>query len=230
MKNLSTLLPSLAERYETSSFINDDPSQFMHRYTDSRQQERAAFIAAALSYGSRKQFIPKIDAILNGMEIPDNDDCFYRLHTNRMVRRFLSVVDEIEVEYGSLGTWIEANDVHTGIDAVKLITGHFASKGASDLIPKNTQSACKRVCMFLRWMVRDSSPVDLGLWSHLIDKRTLIMPMDTHVLQEAEKLGLIKSRSGSMSTAIKLTEKLKEFFPDDPLKADFALFGLGVDN
>lgn len=223
-------LIALAEKYETADFIKDDPSQFMHRYSTPREQERAAFIAAALSYGSRKQFIPRIDALLNGTEVPDNEECFYRLHTNKMVRRFLSVIDGIEAEYGSLGEWVKANDVHTGIDALKLITSHFAEKGASDLIPKNTQSACKRVCMFLRWMVRNDSPVDLGLWSKQIDKSTLIMPMDTHVLQEAEKLGLIKSRSGSMSTAIKLTNKLKEIFPNDPTKADFALFGLGVDN
>jgi len=226
---LKERLQSLAEKYETADFIKDDPSQFMHRFSEPNQQERAAFIAAALSYGSRKQFIPRIQYILDGGIIPDNDDCFYRLHTNRMVRRFLSVVDGIEAEYGSLGEWIKANDIHTAIDAVSLITSHFAAHNASDLIPKNTNSSCKRVCMFLRWMVRDNSPVDLGLWTKQIDKSTLIMPMDTHVLQEAQKLGLIESKTGSMATAIKLTNRLKEFFPDDPTKADFALFGLGVD-
>jgi uncharacterized protein (TIGR02757 family) len=83
--------------------------------------------------------------------------------------------------------------------------------------------------MFLRWMVRDDSPVDLGLWKDIIDKRTLIIPMDTHVMQEANKLGLINSKTASMSSAMKLTAKLKEVFPDDPLKGDFALFGVGVD-
>ena len=82
--------------------------------------------------------------------------------------------------------------------------------------------------MFLRWMVRDNSPVDLGLWSEFIDKRTLIMPMDTHVVQEAIALGLLNSKSNSMSNAIKLTDKLTEIFPEDPLKGDFALFGYGV--
>lgn len=77
-------------------------------------------------------------------------------------------------------------------------------------------------------MVRDKSPVDLGLWSEFIDKRTLIMPMDTHVVQEAIALGLLNSKSNSMSNAVKLTNKLSEIFPDDPLKGDFALFGYGV--
>ena len=82
--------------------------------------------------------------------------------------------------------------------------------------------------MYLRWMVRDNSPVDLGLWKDFIDKRTLIMPLDTHVIQESMKLKLLDNKTSSMKTAMNLTEKMKEIFPDDPLKGDFALFGYGV--
>lgn len=231
-------LIELANKYETAEFLKDDPSQFMHHYSNPQDQERVAFIAAALSYGSRKQFIPKINHLLaNSTSLlrkkeclllgPDKE-CFYRLHTNGMMKRFIMTLNEIETEYGSLGQMMQKENIHTGIDAVKLITAYFAQHQASDLIPKNANSSCKRICMFLRWMVRDNSPVDLGLWSKQIDKSTLIMPMDTHVLQEAQKLGLITSKTGSMTTAINLTNRLKEFFPDDPTKADFALFGLGV--
>ena len=83
--------------------------------------------------------------------------------------------------------------------------------------------------MFLRWMVRDGSPVDLGLWSDFMDRRTLIMPLDTHVVQESLRMGLLKSRTASMGTARRLTDAMLEIFPDAPLKGDFALFGLGVD-
>ena len=83
--------------------------------------------------------------------------------------------------------------------------------------------------MFLRWMVRDGSPVDLGLWSDILDRRTLIMPLDTHVVQESLRMGLLKSRTASMGTARRLTDAMLEIFPNDPLKGDFALFGLGVD-
>ena len=83
--------------------------------------------------------------------------------------------------------------------------------------------------MFLRWMVRDGSPVDLGLWSDIMDRRTLIMPLDTHVVQESLRMGLLKSRTASMGTARRLTDAMLEIFPNDPLKGDFALFGLGVD-
>jgi uncharacterized protein (TIGR02757 family) len=82
--------------------------------------------------------------------------------------------------------------------------------------------------MFLRWMVRDSSPVDIGLWAKFIDRKTLVIPLDTHVLTQAASLGLIISPSASMSTAKKLTSALATIFPDDPVRGDFALFGYGV--
>ena len=83
--------------------------------------------------------------------------------------------------------------------------------------------------MFMRWMVRTGSPVDLGLWTFL-SPTTLIMPLDTHVLQQAQRLQLITSATASMSTALRLTDTLREVFPDDPTRADFALFGYGVNN
>lgn len=84
--------------------------------------------------------------------------------------------------------------------------------------------------MFLRWMVRTDSPVDLGIWADIISRQTLIIPMDTHVVQEAIRLGLLTSKTTSMNNAIRLSKSLAEIFPDDPVRGDFALFGLGVDN
>lgn len=84
--------------------------------------------------------------------------------------------------------------------------------------------------MFLRWMTRDNSPVDLGLWSRFIDRKTLIIPLDTHVLKQASELGLAKITSPTMNAAKKLTAVLAEVFPDDPVRGDFALFGFGVEN
>jgi uncharacterized protein (TIGR02757 family) len=84
--------------------------------------------------------------------------------------------------------------------------------------------------MFLRWMVRTNSPVDLGLWADFIDCRSLIIPLDTHVLQQSERLGLITSKTASMTAARKLSAVLATIFPDDPLKGDFALFGHGVNS
>ena len=101
--------------------------------------------------------------------------------------------------------------------------------GDCAIVPKGKCSANKRVHMFLRWMVRKNSPVDLGLWEWF-DESELIIPLDTHVLQEAIKMGIISEKaSGSYKTAVKITEALKEIWPEDPCRGDFALFGLGVD-
>ena len=207
-----------------------------------RNQEAMAFIASALSYGSRKQFMQKIDAILqhtsgnvdawvrgghfNHMFHATDGTCFYRLYTHAEMHRFLCAYHTLLAEHGTLGDYVH-RQATCGIEAVAAICRFFSMHNVG-VIPHDTQSACKRVCMFLRWMCRKDSPVDLGLWSDFIDRRTLIMPLDTHVLQQSVRLGLLRSKTANMSTAIRLTHSLSEIFPDDPLKADFALFGYGV--
>ena len=147
------------------------------------------------------------------------------------MHEFLSSLTEMLLQHGSLKNYVRQSlaaasqpPSRQALAAVEAIVQWFHV----NVIPQSTTSSCKRICMFLRWMVRDGSPVDLGLWSDIIDKRTLIMPLDTHVIQEASRLGLLESKTASMNTALKLTEKLRAVFPDDPLKGDFALFGLGV--
>jgi uncharacterized protein (TIGR02757 family) len=238
---MTELLHRYADEFESKEFLNGDPSWFMHQVSGVSNQELFAFIASSLSYGSRKQFFPKIQYILDcshgdvdswirtgsfERDVPDNNKCYYRLYTNHTMHQFLSALHNLIIEYGTLGDFIKGNS-HDGYSAIVAITAFFGNRNIETIIPKGTDSACKRICMFLRWMVRDNSPVDLGLWT-FIDKRTLIMPLDTHVLQEACALGLLNSRSASMSAAKKLTAKMLQIFPDDPLKGDFALFGSGV--
>ncbi len=243
--DLEKLLREYADRYETADFLPADPSWFMHQVIGPDNQEVTAFIASCLSYGSRKQFMPKIQSIVDmaggdvygwikrGLfekDVPDDDTaCFYRLYTKHTMHALFVALRQMLDEYGSIGSYVR-NNATDGFSAVKALTEYFSSKGIETIIPKNTASACKRVCMFLRWMVRDNSPVDLGLWSNFIDKRTLIIPMDTHVLQEACRLGLIESKTASMAAARKLTARLSRIFPEDPLKGDFALFGYGVNH
>lgn len=294
MSNLEDILRALACKYETKKFLDGDPSWFMHQVEGDANKELLAFIASALSYGSRAQFLPKIQYVLesSGGDIegwllrgdyqhvfPDDDSCYYRLYSNRMMRAFLDALALMIQQYGSMKAFVvslgdgrgmrgdvggmrddgggkredgggmredgggmrddgggirdEGRGMRDGItclDVIRALTAWFAAHGSSGVVPKNALSSCKRLCMFLRWMVRDGSPVDIGLWSDIIDRRTLIMPMDTHVVQEANRLGLIHSKSTTMAAAIKLTERLREIFPDDPLKGDFALFGYGIDN
>ena len=243
------MLKALASKYETKEFLVGDPGWFMHQLDGETNRELLAFIAAAISYGSRKQFLPKIQILLDSINesggdvaewlktgyyekvVPRNECCFYRLYNNKVFNDFLSALAQIVHENGSLKFFLQKNMTsRTALEAIELLTKEFALRGSVGVIPKNTHSSCKRVCMFLRWMVRDGSPVDLGIWSDIIDRKTLIIPMDTHVIQEANRLGLLQSKAASMSTAIRLTDSLRKIFPDDPLKGDFALFGVGIDS
>jgi uncharacterized protein (TIGR02757 family) len=239
-----TMLIRYAEQYETAEFLDGDPSWFMHQVTGHENQEAMALLASCLSYGSRRQFMPKIQWLLNcsggdvdgwvrtgrfERDLPNGDNhCFYRLYTCHQMNVFLRAYQQLLTEYGSLGTYISER-TNMGNGAIEAICNYFSLRDISVIIPKDTQSACKRVCMFLRWMVRSNSPVDLGLWADYIDRRTLIMPLDTHVLSQSVRLGLLRSKTATMTTARRLTDVLSEVFPDDPLKGDFALFGYGVD-
>lgn len=242
-QNTRQLIADLAVRYETAAFLPADPSSFMHSVEGDANKEATAFLASCLSYGSRKQFFPKIQFIIDAAQgdvdrwvrsgewrkdIPYTAKCYYRLYKFGDMHRLISAYEEMLREYGSMKEYVRSH-ASTGIEAVSAICRYFAEHDASTVVPRNTQSACKCVCMFLRWMVRSGSPVDLGLWADIIDRRTLIMPLDTHVVQEALRLGLLKSRTASMATARRLTDAMLEVFPDDPLRGDFALFGLGVD-
>ncbi|MCR5193489.1 MAG: TIGR02757 family protein [Bacteroidales bacterium] len=236
-------LIAYADQYETADFIVGDPSWWMHQVKGVENQETMAFLASALSYGSRKQFMPKIGRLLewSGGDVHDwvkngafedqlregDGSCFYRLYNKDCMNGFLCACRQMFKEYDTMGNFIR-HHACDGFGAVDAICSFFRNHNASQVIPKNTMSACKRVCMFLRWMVRDNSPVDLGLWSDCIDKADLIMPLDTHVLQQSVKLGLLSSSTASMSAARRLSASMSEVFPGDPLRGDFALFGYGV--
>lgn len=250
VRSLRRKLLSLANKYEVPDFLNGDPSWFMHQVIGERNQETIAFIASCLSYGSRNVFMPRIQYLLDcsrnepyewiksgkyKLDIPNDDTCFYRLYTNAMMYDLFNALQAMYEVYGDMKNFIRCHTGHNdanyqleAIEAIEAICHYFQEQEAVGIVPKNASSSCKRVCMFLRWMVRTDSPVDLGIWSDLIRLRSLIMPLDTHVIQQSLQLGLITSKTTSMSVARKLTDKLLEIFPDDPLKADFALFGYGV--
>lgn len=249
MIDVSDTLRCMAEIYETESFLDGDPSWFMHQVEGNENKELVAFVASTLSYGSRKQFMPKIQFLVDcgrsagffrdwistkayEKDIPRYENkCFYRLYTYATMNKMFSALQEMLEEYGSMRDFMvhsSGGRMMTGLEAVEKIVGFFSSRNIEGIIPKNTQSSCKRICMFLRWMVRTDSPVDIGIWNDIVDCKTLIIPMDTHVLQEANRLGLMTTKTASMSSAMKLTKQLQSVFPDDPLKGDFALFGMGV--
>ncbi|WP_242457170.1 TIGR02757 family protein [Treponema zioleckii] len=240
-------LRSLAQKYETADFLLKDPSQFMHRYKTQREQEIVAFIAANLAFGRREQILQHVELILNNMSdnpqewilqkkyeifFPQNEKSFYRMYSNNSMRLFFDSIRIILEKSESLGDFFKNEYKCTSQRLTDVIAGFFPKE--CNLLPHSPDSAAKKLNMFLRWMVRTESPVDLGLWTWY-SKKDLLIPLDTHVMQEATNFKIIepnskgKIRSANLKTAIELTDRLKEVFPDDPVKADFALFGLGVD-
>lgn len=244
---LSEKLISLAQKYESADFLEKDPSKFMHRYDDRREAETAAFIAANLAFGRREQILSHVELILNECGkspaawilsgryedfFPESDKSFYRMYTSLDMRLFfdgLRSILENSLTIGDFfrGKWEEGKSSSSEIFLHHVIAGSFHAECA--LLPRSKDSAAKKVNMLLRWMVRDNSPVDMGFWSWF-DKKDLLMPLDTHVMRQSAGLGLIRSKSANLRTAIALTKKVAEIFPGDPLRADFALFGLGVNS
>lgn len=256
------LLISLAQKYEVASFTQEDPSQFIRWYSSPDDVEPACFIAAMLSFGNRRQFIPKIRQIF---ELADKaggmaawlksgrykkdfvcSDCkFYRFYSYSDMLDLFSALERILKEHTTLGEAIytfcnsscslqtlpsakedKNDDDKTLLSVLQFFQTRFAN---ASIVPKGKSSANKRIFMFLRWMVRQNSLVDIGLWDWFPPSQ-LIIPLDVHVLQEAKKLGLIPSTApASFKTAQLLTNSLKQIWPDDPCKGDFALFGVGVD-
>lgn len=242
----------LAEKYETSDFYKGDPSCILHCYKNPFDTEIAAFIMALLSFGRRDLFLKKAKIVFDmagkspfdwiksekwKSDFPSGAKKFYRFYSFDDMRKVFDVLQKILLESASFGEYIknryEMECSKSKLDGVKsqvpldaVISSVFMECRA---VPHTSQSANKRVNMFLRWMVRTNSPVDAGLWTWF-SPRNLIIPLDTHVLQEAVKLFLVPENSkGTMKTAVAITEALRQIWPEDPCRGDFALFGLGVD-
>ena len=242
-KRTKETLLRYAEKYERA-FPSPDPSEFLKAAEGVRNQEATAFVAACLSFGSIKRFMPKIGWLVEwandsgGMDSwirrgtfkrtvrPDACRCFYRFVTHAHLYAFLCTYQLIMREHGTLGEYVRGSGDGTGLGAVKAICAAFAGSDVGYLVPASASSACKRICLFLRWMVREP-PVDLGLWKGFVDRGSLIMPLDAHVLKQARKLKLLAKEPATMATARKLTAIMAGVFPGDPLRGDFALFGQG---
>lgn len=236
-----TLLVSLADKYEIPSFCDSDPSQFLRWYPLEQiaDVECCSFIAAMLAFGNRKHFIPKIRQIMELADktsgsitkwimagcpnFPHSVAKYYRFYSNNDMYCLFSELKEILKEAGTFGEYMKQKCTS---DLAAEISLTFPK---SDIVPKGKNSANKRIHMFLRWMVRQNSPVDLGIWNWY-SPADLLIPLDVHVMQEGIRLGLLPQNApASKKTAILLTQKMAEVFPGDPVRADFALFGLGVD-
>jgi uncharacterized protein (TIGR02757 family) len=240
--------------YNRPAFITNDPVCIPHQFTAKQDIEIAAFIAAILAWGQRKTIINKCNELFGRMDHAPYD--FMLNHQDADLKRLLafkhrtfndtdllyfvsffnwhySKSDTLETAFlpENWSTTQEFNAEH----ALNHFRSYFFSlpdfphRTKKHISSPAQKSTCKRLNMFLRWMVRnDNCGVDFGIWT-MIKPSALICPCDVHVDRVARKLGLITRKQTDWLTAVELTAKLKEMDPEDPVKYDFALFGLGVE-
>ncbi len=248
MTELKSFLDEKVDEYNRPGFIQDDPISIPHRYSKKQDIEIAGFFAATLAWGLRKTIINKCTELLERMDNAPHE--FVLNHTDSDLKKLegfvhrtfnstdlLYFVDFFNRHYQLHDSLEAAFCLGSGSDMKSRLSAFHEYFFDDEYAPERTKkhvatparkSACKRINMFLRWMVRkDDQGVDFGIW-HSLKSSDLICPLDVHVSRTARKLGLITRKQDDWLTAESLTENLRNLDPDDPVKYDFALFGLGV--
>lgn len=227
-----------AHKYNTRSFIQDDPVQFVHKFQDLRDIEIAGFLVSWISWGRRSMILRKGNELMGIMQgrpydflmfeeykrFKGQQEKIYRTFSYGDFYNLCATLHRIYYGFGSMGDLMKVYENCRYDLAIRQMLGHC--NGVPSIF---STSAAKRVNMFLRWMVRKDS-VDVGVWGDFLDKRKLLIPVDTHVLQMALTLGITKQVVANAKAMIEITDYFKEIFPDDPCLGDFALFGYGVNN
>lgn len=250
--SLYELLETKAEAFNRPDFIAHDPICIPHAYQNQQDIEISGLIAAVLAWGQRKTIIRKCQAFFSLMDDAPYD--FILHHQEQDLKPFLNFkhrtfnatdalyfiafLHHYYQEHSSLEDAFAQTIGPDDIDIEKgLVHFHQLFFSLPDYPPRTRKhiatparnSACKRLNMYLRWMVRkDSKGVDFGLW-HKIQPSQLICPCDLHVDRVARRLGLIRRKQTDWMTAVELTQNLRLFDPHDPVRYDFALFGLGIE-
>ncbi len=254
--SLKDFLDAKADQYNRPSFIERDPISIPHRFSQKQDIEIMGFWAAVLAWGQRPVILRKATELVELMDGTPYD--FIRHHEESDLKRFLSFKHRTFNATDALyflhffRQYYQENDSledaflpDTGLNfsetisvEASLITFHDRFCSLTDFFPERTRkhiatparnSSCKRLLMFLRWMVRnDNRGVDFGLWKRLHPNQ-LVIPIDVHVNRVARHLKLLSRPQTDWKAALELTETLRQFDPGDPVRYDFALFGLGVE-
>lgn len=247
-QELKSFLDDRYVLYNTPDFITEDPISIPHEFSKLQDIEISGFFAAILAWGQRKTIINKCRELLQLMDNAPYDFILnhqesdlkpflqfkHRTFNATDTLYFLAFFKQFYEEHASLESAFFAGPEQ---DMEKSLTRFHEQFFGLESYPERTRkhiatpsrkSACKRINMFLRWMVRsDENGVDFGLWENLKPAQ-LICPCDLHVDRVARKLGLITRKQTDWLTAKELTANLRLLDPQDPVKYDFALFGLGV--
>jgi uncharacterized protein (TIGR02757 family) len=247
-EKLRQRLDTLVETFDVST-IAPDPLQLVLRYTDSRDQEVAGLLAGAFAYGRADIVVANIGRVLDRM-VPSPYEYLVKFDRAEAKRRFAGFAHRFHKtpelvdllariagairEHGTLGELFricyDDDDPDIGPSLtrfVEALIGQRKTKALDYLLtsPANG-SACKRMNLFLRWMVRRTPP-DLGIWT-FADPAKLVMPVDTHVHRIATFLGLNERKTPDWKTARALTNRLARFDRADPVRYDFAICRLGI--
>ena len=241
-------LDKLVEKYETREFFYDDPIGIPNKFSDKKDKEIAGFIASLVAYGRREIFIKKLNQLFGiAQNEPYNfimnfepkilGDFNYRFGKPEDFSQIFEIIKLLYKQDGGLEELFKygyQNSVEKNMFIP--VTDYFYSRakdkealGFKFMIPDARKgSAMKRMCMYLRWMVRKGE-VDFGIWDFM-PTSDLFMPLDTHVARISREIGLLKRNANDFKAVLELTENLKKFDPKDPVKYDFAIFGYGVNN
>lgn len=245
---LKEFLDAKVSQYNTPDFIASDPISIPHQFHIKEDIEIAGFLAATIAWGNRKMIIKNAnrmmtlmgnspyDFVMNHKDSDlDNFDGFvHRTFNAGDFKYFIMALQHIYTNHGGLeqvfNTHTESTTLQPAIHQLKKIFFEIPH------LPRTTKhigdplkgSAAKRINMYLRWMVRkDSTGVDFGIWKSLSPSQ-LSCPLDVHSGNVARKLGLLNRKQNDAKALIELDTNLRRLDPIDPVKYDFALFGLGV--
>lgn len=246
LKELKIFLDTKAEFYNQPKFIGTDPIQIPRKFTLKEDIEISGFLIASIAWGNRKSIINNGEKLLKIMGNSPYDFVMnYKLKSpkHEFVHRtfnasdlhyFFQALQHIYQNHGGLETIFEKHQAeHFIMPAIHRLKQLFfelphqarTEKHISDPL-KN--SACKRINMFLRWMIRkDPNGVDFGIWEQLSPAK-LSCPLDVHSGKIARELKLLKRKQNDAKAVLELDKKLRKLDPKDPVKYDFALFGLNA--
>lgn len=233
--------------YNNSNFITSDPVQIPHLFTKKEDIEIAGFLTATISWGNRKMIINNASRLMKIMNNEPYDFVMnYQEKHKSLLKNFVHrTFNEIDLNYfiialqdiyqnknGLENQFIVNDTINLQQSISKFKTIFFEkphqSRTEKHISNPNNNSAAKRINMFLRWMVRkDHKGVDFGIWKNL-DSKYLSCPLDVHSGNVARKIGLLHRTQNDAKALQELDSSLRKFCPEDPVKYDFALFGLGV--
>lgn len=243
-KTVALTLEKIYSRYHKAEYIKPDPLQFLSLYSDVKDREIVGLICASLALGRVKSILKIIDSVLeklpspyrNLLEWDENDlqekfgNFLYRFYKGNDLIALLSAIGRTIREFGSLNNCFlegyDSRDTTVLPGLVHLVRNLNRSSSLKMLPDPEKSSACKRLMLYMRWMIRKDE-IDPGGWSGISPSK-LVIPLDTHMLKVAEILKLTERKDGGMKTALEITVTLRKYDSEDPVRFDFSLTRPGI--